>query len=330
LALVAQQQPVYHPQNQPTHYTQNSSTIPQQAATKNKGIAIVNSPPPTYELEPKMVAEDDALSKEKEIDKLIALISQSFNKIYKPTNNNIRTSSNTSKANQDNTLRINRGTGYDNQRAFNAAEARENVEQADWRDDTNDKLEDQEFEAHYLYMAQIQEVTLDAANNSGPIFDAEPLQKVQNDDDNYNVFANYKEHPQQPESVNVTYPDEQGDTNITTDSLDMSNNRGHVEQDENEDLAREQANTKQAKTKQLMFKHLKKFQAGLDRYHDVNYASKVEIKCAKVVMDIQEKDKNQSQNDKTKHENGKTMRSKKDKVKVNKSQKVKVNPGMRH
>ncbi|GJY59519.1 hypothetical protein Tco_0459411 [Tanacetum coccineum] len=243
LALVAQQQPVYHPQNQPTHYTQNSSTRPQQAATKNKGKAIVNSPPPTYDQEPKMVAKDDALSKEKEIDKLMALISQSFNKIHKPTNNNLRTSSNTSRANQDNTPTINRGTGYDNQMAFNAAEARENIayhkekmllykqeeagfqlnaEQADWRDDTNDEPKDQELEAHYLYMAQIQEVTPDAADNSGPIFDAEPLQKVQNDDDNYNVFANYKEHPEQPESVNVTYPDKQGDTNITTDSLDMS------------------------------------------------------------------------------------------------------------
>ncbi|GKC77578.1 hypothetical protein Tco_1128352 [Tanacetum coccineum] len=30
-----------------------------------------------------------------------------------------------------------------------------------------------------------------------------------------------------------------------------------------------------------MFKDLKKFQAELDRYHDVNYASKVEIDCAK-------------------------------------------------
>nr|GFB13595.1 hypothetical protein [Tanacetum cinerariifolium] len=44
LALVAQQQPVYHPQNHPTHYTQNSSTRSQQAATKNRGKAIVNSP----------------------------------------------------------------------------------------------------------------------------------------------------------------------------------------------------------------------------------------------------------------------------------------------
>ncbi|GJY64164.1 hypothetical protein Tco_0465624 [Tanacetum coccineum] len=99
LALVAQQQPIYHPQNYPTHYTQNSSTRPQQAATRNKGKAIVNSPPPTYDQEPEMVAEDDALSKEKEIDKFMALISLSFKKIYKPTNNNLRTSSNTSIAN---------------------------------------------------------------------------------------------------------------------------------------------------------------------------------------------------------------------------------------
>ncbi|GKB44641.1 autophagy-related protein 2 [Tanacetum coccineum] len=99
LALVAQQQPVYHPQNHPNHYTHNSSTRSQQAATRNREKAIVNSPPPTYDQEPEMVAKDDALSKKKEIDKLMDLISLSFNKIYKPTNNNLRTLSNTSRAN---------------------------------------------------------------------------------------------------------------------------------------------------------------------------------------------------------------------------------------
>ncbi|GJW30959.1 hypothetical protein Tco_0047834, partial [Tanacetum coccineum] len=74
-------------------------TRSQQAATKNKGKAIVNSAPPTYDQEPTMVAEDDEMSKDKEIDKLMALISLSFKKIYKPTNNNLRTSSNTSRTN---------------------------------------------------------------------------------------------------------------------------------------------------------------------------------------------------------------------------------------
>nr|GEX61559.1 uncharacterized mitochondrial protein AtMg00810-like [Tanacetum cinerariifolium] len=40
LTLVAQQQPVYHPKTHPTHYTQNSLTRSQQAATRNRGKAI--------------------------------------------------------------------------------------------------------------------------------------------------------------------------------------------------------------------------------------------------------------------------------------------------
>nr|GEV55839.1 ribonuclease H-like domain-containing protein [Tanacetum cinerariifolium] len=127
LALVVQQQPVYHPQHHPTPYTQNYSTKSQQAATRNRGKVIVNYPPPIYDQEPTMVTKDDEMSKDKEIDKLMALISLSFKKIYKPTNNNLRTSSNTSRANQDNYPRINRGTGYANQRIVNVAGARENV-----------------------------------------------------------------------------------------------------------------------------------------------------------------------------------------------------------
>nr|GFC50654.1 hypothetical protein [Tanacetum cinerariifolium] len=75
-----------------------------------------------------MVDEDDETSKDNEIDKLMALISLSFKKIYKPTNNNLQTSSNTSRANQDNSLRINRNDGYENQRIGNVAGARENVD----------------------------------------------------------------------------------------------------------------------------------------------------------------------------------------------------------
>nr|GEV42141.1 hypothetical protein [Tanacetum cinerariifolium] len=87
-------------------------------------------------------------------------------KIYKPTNNNLRTSSNTSKANQDNTLRINRGTGYDNQRVVNETGARENVGTQ------------VELEAHYLYMAQIHKVTPDAADNFGHVFDVDHCKRT--------------------------------------------------------------------------------------------------------------------------------------------------------
>ncbi|GJZ38118.1 hypothetical protein Tco_0584309 [Tanacetum coccineum] len=79
----------------------NACEISQQS-TRNRGKAIVTSSAPTYDPEP-------------------------ATKIYKPTNNNLRTSSNTSRANQDNSPRINRGTGYDNQREVNVVRARENV-----------------------------------------------------------------------------------------------------------------------------------------------------------------------------------------------------------
>nr|GEW26909.1 hypothetical protein [Tanacetum cinerariifolium] len=211
-----------------------------QAATRNRGKAIVNSPQPIYDQEPSMVDDDDddETSKDKEIDKLKALISLSFNKIYKPTNNNLRTSLNTSRENQDNSPRIHRNAGYESQRSGNVAGAREtvgssmvqksriqcynykeyghvarecqkpkkakdaayhrekmllckqeeariqlNAKQANWKDDTDDESDDQKLEAHYMYMAKLQQVSPDDVN-SGPIFDKEPEQKIdQNDED---------------------------------------------------------------------------------------------------------------------------------------------------
>nr|GEY02279.1 putative reverse transcriptase, RNA-dependent DNA polymerase [Tanacetum cinerariifolium] len=207
LALVAQQQPVYHPQTHPTHYNQTSSTRLPQAATRNRGKAIVISPQLIYDQEPSMVDNDDETSKDKEIDKLMALISLSFKKIYKPTNNNLRTSSNTSRTNQDNSLRINRNAGYESQRSDNVAGDRETVGSSMVQKSGIQCYNCKEFGhvarecqkpkrakdaayhrekmllSHYMYMAKVQEVYPDAVN-SGPIFDTEPEQKIdQNNDD---------------------------------------------------------------------------------------------------------------------------------------------------
>ncbi|GKA33586.1 retrovirus-related pol polyprotein from transposon TNT 1-94 [Tanacetum coccineum] len=280
LALVAQQQPVYHPQNHPTHYTNNSSTRSQQAATRNKGKAIVNSSPPTYD-EPTMVAEDDEMSKEKKIDKLMALISLSFKKIYKPTNNNLRTSSNTStQVVQQSGIQCYNCKEYGYvakecqkpKRAKDAAYHKEkmllckqeearfqlNAEQSDWRDDTDDEPEDQELEAHYLYMAHIQEVTPDAAGNSGPIFNAEPLQKDYQDD-NDDLAKECHLLASLIEKLKC--------------EIDDRKNRNKFLETSNKALANK-------------LKDLKKFQVELDRYHDVNYASKVAIDCAKAKRDL--------------------------------------------
>nr|GEY81472.1 retrovirus-related Pol polyprotein from transposon TNT 1-94 [Tanacetum cinerariifolium] len=95
-----------------------------------------------------------------------------------------------------------------------------------------------ELEVHYMYMAQLQEVSQDAAN-SGPIFDDEPLQKVSNDD-HYNVFAIESEHPKQSKSVHDTYPIEHDAQNVIIDSLDMSYNRKEIDQNDGDnDLTKE-------------------------------------------------------------------------------------------
>nr|GEY51544.1 reverse transcriptase domain-containing protein [Tanacetum cinerariifolium] len=85
---------------------------------------------------------------------------------------------------------------------------------------------------------QKDKMLLYAVDNSGPIFDSEPLQKVSNND-NYNVFAIESEHPEQSKSINDTYLIEQVEHNVIIDSLDMSYDREQVDQDDDDDLANE-------------------------------------------------------------------------------------------
>ncbi|GJX21167.1 hypothetical protein Tco_0223844 [Tanacetum coccineum] len=251
---------------------------------------IVNSSLPTYDQEPTMVAEDDEMSKEKKIDKLMALISLSFKKIYKPTNNNLKTSSNTSRENHDNTPRINRGTGKGMSKTKTGKGC--SLSQGE----------------------NAIEVTLDTVGKSGPIFDADPLQKVQNNDDNYNVFAIESEHLEQLES------DDNDDLAKERDLLasliaklkceiDDNKNRnkfwetsnkalvdklkGEIEDFKTKNKSLEssnnhfkEANNELSQTNQLMFKDLKKFQDELEKRHDVNYMSKVELDCAKAKTDL--------------------------------------------
>ncbi|GKF52797.1 hypothetical protein Tco_0159707, partial [Tanacetum coccineum] len=97
-------------------------------------------------------------------------------------------------------------------------------EQADWLVDTNEEIDEQDLEAHYSFMAKIQEVLPEESSSTD-----QPLEQVQNHDEN-NVFANERRHSEQPESINDTYVLEKDDSNVTPDSSNICNNDNQVDQ----------------------------------------------------------------------------------------------------
>ncbi|GJR40791.1 retrovirus-related pol polyprotein from transposon TNT 1-94 [Tanacetum coccineum] len=62
------------------------------------------------------------------------------------------------------------------------------AEQADWLADTDEEIDEQELEAHYSFMAKIQEVLPEESSST-----EQPLEQVQNNDEN-NVFANERQN----------------------------------------------------------------------------------------------------------------------------------------
>ncbi|GJS10744.1 hypothetical protein Tco_0367540 [Tanacetum coccineum] len=99
------------------------------------------------------------------------------------------------------------------------------AEQSDWLADTDEEIDEQELEAHYSYMAKIQEVP-----NADSGTDSEPLEHVQYDT-GYNVFANEIQHSEQSESISNTCIVETGDSNVIPDSPDMCDN--DIQNDQN-------------------------------------------------------------------------------------------------
>ncbi|GJR33337.1 retrovirus-related pol polyprotein from transposon TNT 1-94 [Tanacetum coccineum] len=182
--------------------------------------------------------------RDKDMQKNLALIAKYFKKIYKPTNNNLRTSSNTRNKHVDTTPRYKndnhagslghlwarmtdkpkrvKDSTYHKEKMLLCKQAEKGVqlqvEQSDWLADTDEEIDEQELEAHYSYMAKIQEVP-----NADSGTDAEPLEQVQYDTDD-NVFANDIQHFEQSESITNTCVVETGDSNVIPDSPDMCDN----------------------------------------------------------------------------------------------------------
>ncbi|GJU37521.1 retrovirus-related pol polyprotein from transposon TNT 1-94 [Tanacetum coccineum] len=52
------------------------------------------------------------------------------------------------------------------------------VEKMEWLNDTDEESDEQELEAHYMYMSKVQEVLHAVDDNSGPTYDADLLEKI--------------------------------------------------------------------------------------------------------------------------------------------------------
>ncbi|GJR38940.1 hypothetical protein Tco_1214624 [Tanacetum coccineum] len=135
------------------------------------------------------------------------------------------------------------------------------AEQADWLEDMDEEIDEQELKAHYGFMAKIQEVLPPESYST-----IEPLEQVQYDA-KYNVFASERQHPEQPESISNTCVVEKVDSNVIPASLDMCDNDIHTDQnakDERDALANLIANiTLDTEENKKILKQLKKANASL-------------------------------------------------------------------
>ncbi|GJU98119.1 hypothetical protein Tco_1327390 [Tanacetum coccineum] len=202
-ALVATAQPYQDPYYQ-TSKSQKSSALTSKASlptrshatTRHKGKEIAKPITPPSEFAFEEDSDPEQAKKDKEMQKNLALLAKYFKKLYKPTNNNLKTYSNTRNKNVDTTPRYkndNQSGQFGNQRTMTVAGARETAggqecrkpkrvkdftyhkekmllckqaekvvqlqaEQFDWLADTDEEIDEQKLEAHYSYMAKIQEV----------------------------------------------------------------------------------------------------------------------------------------------------------------------------
>nr|GEW11310.1 hypothetical protein [Tanacetum cinerariifolium] len=137
LALVAitqaNQDPYYQTSKSHQSYAPSSKPlIPTRThtTTRYKGKETAKPITPPSESASEEDNDPEQAQRDKDMQKNLALIAKYFKKIYKPTNNNLITSSNSRNKNVDMTLRYkndNQSGQFGNQRIVNVARARENV-----------------------------------------------------------------------------------------------------------------------------------------------------------------------------------------------------------
>ncbi|GJU09333.1 hypothetical protein Tco_1131729 [Tanacetum coccineum] len=97
LALLAAAQPysdTYYQAPKPQRSNATSSSTRQSASTRHKGKEVAKPITPQSESVSEEDSDPEQAQRDKEMQKNLALLAKYFKKLYKPTNNNLRTSSN--------------------------------------------------------------------------------------------------------------------------------------------------------------------------------------------------------------------------------------------
>nr|GEU31904.1 retrovirus-related Pol polyprotein from transposon TNT 1-94 [Tanacetum cinerariifolium] len=215
--------------------------------TRHKGKEIAKPITPPSQTASKKDNDHEQAQRDKDMQKNLALIAKYFKKIYKPTNNNLKTSSNSWNKNVDTTPRYkndDHSGQFGNQRTVNVAGTREKVGSLVVQQSGIQCFNNKEF-GHFAKECRKPKRDKDFAYHKEKMFlckqaeqgtDSEPVEQVHNEA-GYNVFANDLQHFKQFESVSNTCLVETNDGNVIPDSPDMceddiQNDQNDIENDE--------------------------------------------------------------------------------------------------
>ncbi|GKC17093.1 retrovirus-related pol polyprotein from transposon TNT 1-94 [Tanacetum coccineum] len=133
LALLAAAQPYsdnYYQAPKPQRSNATSSSTRPSASTRHKGKEIAKPVTPQSESVSEEDSDPEQAQRDKDMQKNLALLAKYFKRLYKPTNNNLRTSSNSRNKTEDTTPRYNNDNQsgqFGNQRTMTVAGTRETV-----------------------------------------------------------------------------------------------------------------------------------------------------------------------------------------------------------
>nr|GEW59982.1 hypothetical protein [Tanacetum cinerariifolium] len=213
------------------------------ATTKNKGKEIAKPITPPSELDFEEDSDPEQAQIDKDMQKNLALIAKYFKKIFKPTNNNLRISSNSRNKNVDTTLRYkndNQSRQFGSQRMVNVGGARENVGSLVVQQTKKQYFNYKEF-GHFAKECRKTKRVKDSAYHKEKILlckQAEkgvPLQAMQSDwlaytdeeineqelEEHYSCMEKIQEHCEHSESTSNTCLVEKDNSDVTPDLPNM-------------------------------------------------------------------------------------------------------------